>query len=657
MRKILFSEDVKSSGHNFRDITDQLPIGIIILQDGFVRYVNDALSNIIEYSKEEILNWSNDDFFKYVYPHDLPLIKEKFEQRQDMRIDGVLKYSFRAISKSKKIKWVELSSKSILYQGKAAILVSVIDLMEKKEAEQELKESEEKCKTILDGIVNGVWVTDKDDIIYYTNKGMEKIAGIPSEQIVNAKVLIDFPESTLKYFRPYYLKAKNTLNSVFYDAVPVETPASRQSFQSGWLIPIEKEGKYDGIICTVEDVTERKKAEEKLRDSEEVLRKLNKELDQKIEERTKELKESEEKFRNIADQSLMGIIIMQDDVIKYGNQRIADISGYSLEEIMNWQPKEFYKVIATESLDFVTEQAKKKQLGLPGTIPRYTFQIIKKSGEKIWIEIFSKTINFNGRLAILATFYDNTDKKKVEQKLKESEEKWQDAYNRMIFYQNLIAHDINNVFNGITTSIALSTLYQKDVEEGDEIIEILRDIEKLTELGGKIITNVRKMSLLEDSELILKRVEINKILDESIKYILTTFPQQIIRIDIEPLDKVFFTLANELLLDAFENILHNAVKYNYNPAVEVLIKISKFEKANENYIKLEFIDNGIGFPDKKKQLFFQHQLEIKIRNGMGLGLSLVDIIIKSYNGFLWVEDKVKGDYSKGSNFIILIPEI
>ncbi len=657
MRKILFSEDVKSSGHNFRDITDQLPIGIIILQDGFVRYVNDALSNIIEYSKEEILNWSNDDFFKYVYPHDLPLIKEKFEQRQDMRIDGVLKYSFRAISKSKKIKWVELSSKSILYQGKAAILVSVIDLMEKKEAEQELKESEEKCKTILDGIVNGVWVTDKDDIIYYTNKGMEKIAGIPSEQIVNAKVLIDFPESTLKFFRPYYLKAKNTLKSVFYAAVPVETPAGRQSFQSGWLIPIEKEGKYDGIICTVEDVTERKKAEEKLRDSEEVLRKLNKELDQKIEERTKELKESEEKFRNIADQSLMGIIIMQDDVIKYGNQRIADISGYSLEEIMNWQPKEFYKVIATESLDFVTEQAKKKQLGLPGTIPRYTFQIIKKSGEKIWIEIFSKTINFNGRLAILATFYDNTDKKKVEQKLKESEEKWQDAYNRMIFYQNLIAHDINNVFNGITTSIALSTLYQKDVEEGDEIIEILRDIEKLTELGGKIITNVRKMSLLEDSELILKRVEINKILDESIKYILTTFPQQIIRIDIEPLDKVFFTLANELLLDAFENILHNAVKYNYNPAVEVLIKISKFEKANENYIKLEFIDNGIGFPDKKKQLFFQHQLEIKIRNGMGLGLSLVDIIIKSYNGFLWVEDKVKGDYSKGSNFIILIPEI
>jgi len=61
---------------------------------------------------------------------------------------------------------------------------------------------------------------------------------------------------------------------------------------------------------TFRDITERRKAEQKL-------------------------KESEEKFRTIADQSLMAISIMQDDVIKYANQRLADINGYGLEEIMN----------------------------------------------------------------------------------------------------------------------------------------------------------------------------------------------------------------------------------------------------------------------------------------------------------------------------------
>ena len=107
-------------------------------------------------------------------------------------------------------------------------------------------------KTILDHIINGVWVSDKDDIIFYTNKGMETIAGVPAERIIGAMVLNDFPESTLKYFRSYYLKAKDTLKPVYYEAVPVTTPSSRQSYQSGWLVPRIKDGIYDGMGKTLD---------------------------------------------------------------------------------------------------------------------------------------------------------------------------------------------------------------------------------------------------------------------------------------------------------------------------------------------------------------------------------------------------------------------
>jgi len=164
-------------------------------------------------------------------------------------------------------------------------------------SEKEVLEIEDFYKSILDNIIDGVWVTNADDIIYYTNKGMENIAGIPAKQIVGSQVLKDFPENTLKYFRPHYQKAKDTLKSVFYDAVPVTTPSGMPSYQSGWLIPRIKEGKYDGIICTVDDVTERKKAEEKLKESEAQLREINVELDQRVEERTIKLKESEHNLK------------------------------------------------------------------------------------------------------------------------------------------------------------------------------------------------------------------------------------------------------------------------------------------------------------------------------------------------------------------------
>lgn len=113
-----------------------------------------------------------------------------------------------------------------------------------------------------------------------------------------------------------------------------------------------------------------------------------------------------------------------------------------------------------------------------------------------------------------------------------------------------------------------------------------------------------------------------------------------------------------MLEDVFENLLINSIKHNKNLTIEITVRISKEQQNGINYIKMAFLDNAIGVDDiMKKKIFNRGYNEKKNVLGMGLGLLLVRGIIDIYNGKIWVEDRVKGDRSKGSNFVLLIPEV
>ncbi len=115
--------------------------------------------------------------------------------------------------------------------------------------------------------------------------------------------------------------------------------------------------------------------------------------------------------------------------------------------------------------------------------------------------------------------------------------------------------------------------------------------------------------------------------------------------------------ANDLLFEVFEHLLINSVIHNKNNIVEISIKISRETIYNLAYIRIDFIDNGNGIEDSRKEkIFLRASGKNKSKHGMGLGLSLVHKIIKNIKGYIWVENKIQEDYSKGSKFVILIPE-
>lgn len=168
--------------------------------------------------------------------------------------------------------------------------------------------------------------------------------------------------------------------------------------------PVRPEDISAGVTFTALDITAQKRAFEKLR-------------------------ESEEKFRLISEQSVLGILMVQDDLIKYVNQAAADILGYSIEEMLNWAPKEcFSRVIHPDDIAFVMEQARRKQIGEKNYIVNYTWKAITKDKKTKWVETYSKPIRLGVRFADLVTMIDVTKNKQVEDALRKSEEKFRDIF-------------------------------------------------------------------------------------------------------------------------------------------------------------------------------------------------------------------------------------
>jgi signal transduction histidine kinase len=187
-----------------------------------------------------------------------------------------------------------------------------------------------------------------------------------------------------------------------------------------------------------------------------------------------------------------------------------------------------------------------------------------------------------------------------------------------------------------------------------KIINIVKDqLKRATVLAS----NVRKLSELESQDIYLSQLEVIQIIEECKDFILDAFPHKKINISINPEHLEMFIQGNELFNDVIENLLFNSIHHNANDDIEVKISVSKVYKENTRYIKFEFIDNGIGIPDAiKEKVFLRGENETKAKTASGLGLKLVKKIIDLYDGRIWIEDRVKGEYSLGSKLVLLIPE-
>ncbi len=298
------------------------------------------------------------------------------------------------------------------YVGPDLVLVQTEDVTEGKVFEEKLKESELKYRNLIDNLDVGFYQVTIDGQMLNHNQAHNIIMGYdPSEDLrgKNVRVFWQYPEQ-----RDVYLKhiLKNDMMKN-YECLALTKDGRKIVVELNSHLIRDKKGNPIRIDGTFIDITEKFILE-------------------------RELKESEEKFRNIAEQSLIGIGILQDGKFKYVNQRFAAIGGRTPEEMKDWGPGEFLDMVHPEDKQMVAEQAKRKQNGEMDVINHYQFRGFKKTGELIYGELFSKTINYEGKSADFITIIDITDKVEAERKFLESEKKYRYLYENTPFSTVLI---------------------------------------------------------------------------------------------------------------------------------------------------------------------------------------------------------------------------
>lgn len=426
-----------------------------------------------------------------------------------------------------------------------------------------------------------------------------------------------------------------------------------QNIQSFLAFPIYITGTITGFVCF-------NKIKEKIQWKGKdfvILRIFGQTLGDTIERLNAEkaLKESQELLRATFEATADGIIAIDNDgTITHLNERVIYMWRLP-EEIVD--QKDFNEV-----LNYMLGQLKNpdvfllKLTNLEKT-SKDAYDMIFFNDGRIFEQYSCPLLQDGEKIGRVWSFKDITEHQHAEQELRISENRYREAYERAELFKDIFTHDINNIFHNIKSSAELISILKIKSESLENLEEFFQIIDNQIDRGVKLINNVQKLSKLEESEISLRKVDVYKVLDEAIQFAYKSAQEK--ELDIQVVDRIskISVRANEFLLDVFENILINAIKYNQNKPISIQINISKTINGKNDFIKIEFKDNGIGITDNKKELIFQkgYKKDNHVRR-MGIGLSLVKKIIESYNGKIWVENRIDYNYSQGSNFVVEIPE-
>ena len=328
--------------------------------------------------------------------------------------------------------------------------------------------------------------------------------------------------------------------------------------------------------------------------------------------------------------------------IIYANVASCDLLKYSREYLVKTKMPEINQSFVGRKWDKFVHDLKHA-----GSMT-YESSLRANDGSFIPVEVTCNYLmNGDDDEYIMAFARDITQRKKEEKELKE-------AKTEAELYLDLMGHDISNMHQ-----IALSQLETAQeilVEDGKlemNYKELIDTPIQTLERSARLIDNVRKLQRLKTGEYKTEAVDICKTLSEVIDECSNVYGKDIF--SNYKHENYCYVNANLLLKDVFVNIIGNAIKHS-NGSPKICIDVSKAKDNGNKFYSVSIEDNGPGISDENKKVVFDRLKRGRTTaRGTGLGLYIVKTLIESFGGQVKLEDRVPGNYTKGSRFIVYLP--
>lgn len=250
-------EALKESEEKYRDVVERANDGIIIIQDGIVKFFNPKALEFSGYKRSEVVNTA---FEKYIHPDERAKIFDRYRKRMaGEKVEPIYETVLKA--KNGKDIFVEINADVIQFQGKISDLVLIRDITERKLSERALVESEDKYRNVVERANDGIAMII-DGKISYCNQSMLDITGYPMNKIIG-KPFVNFlhPDEVDKVVKRYNQRLKGKKVPKIYESV-IKRADGEDFFIEINSDIITYQGKR-AILAIIRDITERKIAEEK----------------------------------------------------------------------------------------------------------------------------------------------------------------------------------------------------------------------------------------------------------------------------------------------------------------------------------------------------------------------------------------------------------
>ena len=626
-------EVLQESEEKYRLLVQNANVGILVLQDGLIRFANPRALSFSGYSEEDL---ASQPFLERIHPDDRENMVERYRQRIAGKRDQAV-YVFRFLDREGRTRWVEINSIPITWKGKLAVLSFLNDIEERRKAEEALRASEVMSRAVLEHSPVGISVRDQTGALLQVNEAWKKIWAISDAEIQeNEKWSAG---RSWKERCPYLGDSAQDLDRLFTPEggvsilylpelkIPEPRPGAA-NWISMYLYALRNQaGQVEKVVTLTQDISERKRAEQAV-------------------------KESETKYRGIVDHSLLGFYITQGHIMRFCNQRLAEIFGYERpEELLGIHIQE---LVAPESWEAVDTQVQRRESGELDTV-RYEFKGKRRDGALIDLEVLGGRILYEGKPAIQGSMIEITERKLLEAEFLQAQK--MEAVGRLA---GGVAHDFNNL---LTSIMGYTDLLAKKLTEDDPSGPLRR-------YADNILSAANRAANLTQQLLSLSRRHAVQMLVLDLNGVVAEFERMLRRVIGEDIE---LTIHSEGTLGRvkadpiqIEQVLMN-LAVNARDAMPGGGKLSietknvvldksyarrRREVAPGPYVMIAVSDTGHGMDAEVQSHLFEPFFTTKEKGkGTGLGLSTAYGIVKQTGGHIEVESAP----GKGSAFKIYLP--